>query len=554
MNRARLLLYARTLPNLRPLQVIHRLTRGLRPLVVDRAPPPPLRDLRASSGRPLPKRQSMLGDRAFTLLNLTRRVAEPGDWNDPGADLLWLYNLHYFDDLAAASAARRLDAQSALIARWLRDNPLGRGVGWRPYPLSLRIVNWIKWHLLHGRLTSEAVASLSLQGRALARRLEYDAQGNHLLANAKALVFLGIFFAGPEAEGWLARGLRLLAAELPEQILADGGHYERSPMYQAILIEDLLDMLWLAARAPDALRDRLPAAVWRATAAAMLAWLGTMTHPDGRIALFNDAAFGVAPTFEELAGYARTLGVATPAARLANGVYVLPETGYLRLQLDEATVLFDAAPLGPRHGMGHAHADTLSFEMSLNGGRLFVNGGTSGYAAGPRRDRERGTAAHNTVVVDDRDSSEVWDSFRVARFARPLDLRWREDRDGLTASAAHDGFRRQFGGPLHRRTICLSDGRLAIEDRLIGGTWRTARAHFHASPATELTQDPGQNGGFAVLHGTKLLWQITGAEARIADGFHHPEFNCELPQKSIAADFIAADVRFAAAWGAGHNR
>ena len=34
-----------------------------------------------------------------------------------------------------------------------------------------------------------------------------------------------------------------------------------------------------------------------------------MSHPDGRIAFFNDAAFDVAPTFQELTEYAERLAV-----------------------------------------------------------------------------------------------------------------------------------------------------------------------------------------------------------------------------------------------------
>ena len=44
----------------------------------------------------------------------------------------------------------------------------------------------------------------------------------------------------------------------------------------------------------------MPVAAMRETdrlevyAASMLGWLATMTHPDGQIAFFNDAAFGIA--------------------------------------------------------------------------------------------------------------------------------------------------------------------------------------------------------------------------------------------------------------------
>src|SRR5204863_9681114 len=105
----------------------------------------------------------------------------------------------------------------------------------------------------------------------------------------------------------------------------------------------------------------------------------------------------------------------------------------------------------PDHLPGHAHADTLSFELSLREQRVLVNTGTSTYEVAAERLRQRGTAAHNTVVVDGVDSSEVWSSFRVARRARPLAASWGRDGDALWLSAGHEGYRRLPGKVIHRR-------------------------------------------------------------------------------------------------------
>jgi uncharacterized heparinase superfamily protein len=138
---------------------------------------------------------------------------------------------------------------------------------------------------------------------------------------------------------------------------------------------------------------------WAAAAERMLAWLGIMTHPDGGIVFFNDATFGVAPTFAALARHAEGLGLATRAPTQDAGIRALTDSDHFCLHNDGAVLLFDACPLGPRY-LGHGHADTLSFEMSLSGRRLFVNSGTSIYQAGSQRMRERGSAVHNTVIVE----------------------------------------------------------------------------------------------------------------------------------------------------------
>jgi hypothetical protein len=104
-------------------------------------------------------------------------------------------------------------------------------------------VNWIKWVLAGNALQPVWVESLAVQARWLRRHIEWHLLGNHLFVNAKALVFAGLFFEGEEAAEWLAQGLKILRREVPEQVLADGGHFELSPMYHAIILEDLLDLL-----------------------------------------------------------------------------------------------------------------------------------------------------------------------------------------------------------------------------------------------------------------------------------------------------------------------
>ena len=45
-----------------------------------------------------------------------------------------------------------------------------------------------------------------------------------------------------------------------------------------------------------------------------ISFVSLLTHPDGGIALFNDAALCIAPPLQDLQGYAHRPGFATPAA------------------------------------------------------------------------------------------------------------------------------------------------------------------------------------------------------------------------------------------------
>jgi uncharacterized heparinase superfamily protein len=75
---------------------------------------------------------------------------------------------------------------------------------------------------------------------------------------------------------------------------------------------------------------------------------------------------------------------------------LLAESGYLRAEAAGAVLILDVAPVGPDYLPGHAHADTLSFELSLFGQRVFCNGGTSRYGpgAGARSRARHGRAQH----------------------------------------------------------------------------------------------------------------------------------------------------------------
>ena len=73
-------------------------------------------------------------------------------------------------------------------------------------------------------------------------------------------------------------------------------------MYHGLILEDLLDFINLGRAYRDIFPagDATPSTVWVDTANRMRVWLRSMCHPDGEIALMNDAAFGIAPSPTEL--------------------------------------------------------------------------------------------------------------------------------------------------------------------------------------------------------------------------------------------------------------
>jgi uncharacterized heparinase superfamily protein len=521
--------YFHTLRYLRPIQVFGRIRFKLIRPRLDRSDAPPLRQPLNRYTPPVSARVSMLGPGRFRLLNLEADCLVAADWQGQGRTQLWAYNLHYFDDLNAADASARGSWHQTLIERWIDENPPGMGIGWDPYPVSRRMVNWIKWSLRGNLLSTRGRQSLAVQARWLARRLEVHLQGNHLFANAKALVYAGLYFEGAEAEDWLRCGLLLMNAQLAEQIMADGGHFERSTMYHAAFAEDLLDTIGILAT-----YGRSVDAGWHSTAGRMLSWLESMSHPDAGIAFFNDAAFGIAPAPAQLRDYAARLNVVLDPAEKP-GMHRLMPSGYLSVTMTPFFLVCDVAPIGPDHLPAHAHADTLSFEMSFEARRVFVNSGTSEYGLSAERHRQRGTAAHNTLVLDGENSSEVWAGFRVARRARATLLGARAEDQRFIVAGEHSGYRRLSGRNIHRRTWTLTPQELRIEDTVVG-RFGSAGCYFHLHPEIQVQRVNGSDLRLSDSQGLALEMSFAGAVGvDVIDGTWHPEFGAALRNRCVVA-------------------
>ncbi|WP_263260781.1 heparinase II/III family protein [Pseudomonas sp. RIT-PI-S] len=418
----------------------------------------------------------------FTFMGLTASL----NWHSFAEPKIWLYNLHYLNDLSFAKQPLP-QVFDGLVKTWITQNPYGKGIGWEPYPLSLRIVNLIRYFGEKGAVPNDWLQSLYQQAFALSRQVEFHILANHLFANAKALIFAGCYFRGTEPNRWFELGLKLIKKELTEQFLEDGGHFERSPMYHSALIWDVCDLLNLARgnnRLAE-LQNSLLGILQRG-----LSWARAMGHPDGEISFFNDACFGIAPPLRALEKYALILGLKLGAAPDSQALHEehkrphliwLDQTGFASICWDKKSkVLLNLADKLPNYQPGHAHADTLSFELSIFGRRVVVNSGISEYGQGSLRQFQRSTASHSTVEVNGENSSQIWAGFRVGRRARIVSKKFIRTASGIEVIAAHDGYHHNLGG-LHTRRWVASARSLAIVDT-VGGCWSSAFARYYLAP------------------------------------------------------------------------
>jgi hypothetical protein len=404
----------------------------------------------------------------FCFQQEARSLGWPVDWAATEAPLLWRYHLHYHDWLWWLPAGD-IEKLKQAVSDWIDGHRCStKAVGWQPYPLSLRLINWSLLMLEHHRgilqgdteFWQKLLHSYEDQWRWLECHVEWHLGANHLLENLAALQ-LGLFYLEPPAN-WQSRARQIerwLLVECQQQVLPDGVHYERSPMYQLRVLW-LLEML--APRCHGDLRRQLEETVERMRHATAL-----LLHSNHQPSLFNDSVQGVYSIPDSV------------LHRRCAGAWSLPSAGYYGFHSQEGeSLLIDAAPIGPDHQPGHGHADMFTFEWSSQAGALLTDTGVFQYVAGPQRDWDRSTAAHNTVSIDGENSCEVWSSFRVGRRVKPKILDFQFSDRHLTLEATHAG----YAPTIHRRRWHWTPGHLVVHDWLEGAIGRKAASHWHLAP------------------------------------------------------------------------
>lgn len=407
-----------------------------------------LRQLRGRVSRPLRRR-------VFPRSEPPRRVAPVAAgkhlWSSPSfaastrldvSTRLGRFHRQYGEDvLEAARRGDRADA-ARLMDTWIEAHPPRVGDAWHPYPLSTRVGNWIAaLSLVQDLATEEVSASLWRQLQRLACNVEDDILGNHVIRNARALVLGGAAFG---ASDLTRRGIDILRRELPEQILPDGGHYERSPSYHRLVLRDLLE---IQAVSPHA---------WLAdTIERMRVFAAALQRPDGAPILFNDGS------------------VDAPALDLPEpppGLSVFEESGFAVVREGPLWLAFRCGVSAPAFLPPHAHADALSLQVWWRGRPVIVDPGSSTYEAGPVREAERGTASHSTVTVDGRDQFRLWGAFRSGPLA-PVRLEYARE-GALSASVVLPGRIRH----VRRVEWVAAAGEVIVFDSLVG----RGRCHVEA--------------------------------------------------------------------------
>lgn len=526
---------------------------------------------------------SAIAQSRFNFLNHEIVFDGPPDWHTLKASHLWRFHLHYFDyvrDLliwASVGYAEKAYATFRNLAiSWIDAHQTIDGDGWHSYTLSLRIVNWL--NAIDGfasqlqqdpEFRSLLLGSIYAQTQIVFIDQEKDVRGNHLLENIRALLWAGVVFEGSEPDRWFSYAMDLLHYEIEEQILSDGGHFERTPSYHVLILRDILEVAIFLKRNQYQIPDWLNAAILR-----MLEYLLAIIPPDGKMPLVKDTTWDTTtPNPQDILTVGALYFHNTLYKRSNHvGIYplllygteainafqlwminekhcpsqLLPASGFavIRHDPDRDYLIFDVGKPCPDYLPAHAHADLLSYELLVGGERLIVDSGVYEYTAGLWRDYFRSTRAHNTIELNGTDQSEVWASFRIGRRARPGPVLWQEEATFILVQGEHDGYRFLPARAIHQRTIFYLKARCwVVVDTIWGNQLVTLASYLHLNPKVslslltetyEIAPERSDNATWSI-HGMQTpLWlstfgnlqhnQIYGSLEPVTQGWYSEQF------------------------------
>ncbi|MFN7943963.1 MAG: alginate lyase family protein [Blastocatellia bacterium] len=381
----------------------------------------------------------------FDFNDEVHHLSLPSAWlSNPSTDLEWHILLHkfYYAVGLGAAFAETADERYArcwieLTDSWIENVPvdfLTSDVAGR------RIQNWIYAHYYfveRGQSRSVTAGFYRKFLRSLHQQVTWLCEHltparNHRTLELTALFLAAVVFREMRgADEWLELARRELLSNMQADLLQDGVQCELSTDYHHLVLRNYLAVRQLAQLNRIPLPPQMDELIVKALQFAVWAH-----KPDGTIPSLSDGDTGsylklLEQGFElygcpemQYVGSKGRCGRA-PAARSKgfsdSGYYIL-RSGWGNngeAYEDERYFIFDCGPLGAGN---HGHLDLLNFEMAAYGQSLIVDPGRYTYdESGDVNWRVlfRGTVAHNTVLVDQRNQTRYEPGKRKYKIAGP---------------------------------------------------------------------------------------------------------------------------------------
>jgi uncharacterized heparinase superfamily protein len=470
------------------------------------------------------------------------------------------------------------------VDSFLAANPAYRGVNWNcTMDVAIRASQLLA---SEGYLRGEGAPSfwgrflMSLLGHARFIRENLEdgpVRGNHYLADLAGLYLCALGLAEfSESDSWRQFSRVTLEEEMRRQVHPDGFDFEASTSYHAFATEMFLFPALFGAIKQDPFPDSYLRRLEK-----MLEAVAALIRPDGTLPQIGDNDDGRFLIFSQYHRprrdwrpllalgaylYRREAWLFRSGDAWVEGVWALgepfirwggslrsplspppfasqafPQAGVYQLGAGSLQMVVDAGSVGQGENGGHAHNDTLAFELHAFGREILPDRGTGTYTPSLRlRNRFRSTRAHNSIEVDGEEINPIpEEAFRLIPADHPRTLRWRTGLHYTYLAVEHRGYHRLPDPLVHRRRFLLDhrQGSFALEDRLEGKGHHRFQASFHLPPGWDAKPD---DGGWSArqVHGEaglRFRWKKApdGHEIRVEEDLHSPSYGVTIPARTV---------------------
>lgn len=353
-----------------------------------------------------------------------QRLLDPIPWDaNPLGIQEWTHFLnrhHFVRELVKAFAETRDDRYAEgvdkILSGWIESSPVpldsngGAGPSWETLSTAWRLREWlwvvgIVWPSPAFRATTRIDMLCSIWEHATSLMDHQGHPNNWIIVESAALALAGLCFPQfKDAEHWWETGLQRLSDQFHRQFLADGAHFELSPLYHAICLHAFLEVKEAVSIKGGALPKEFGLPLEHCAE-----FLAALHRPGFTWPSINDSG-GCTGDFTALLkkvgdlfsrpdfcwiGTQGRMGEPPSETSCA-----FPDAGLAIMRSDygpEANhLIFRAGPAGA----AHMHGDALSIDVSAYGFPRLVDPGVTTYAPDPLTDYYRSPQAHNIVLVD----------------------------------------------------------------------------------------------------------------------------------------------------------
>ncbi len=368
-------------------------------------------------------------------------------WEPIGIDEKWISHIHSFSwlrDLRSLGGNLGRQTARAYVLNWIENHQKWSEKSWRPDITGNRIKNWIYFYSFFGESADEYFqqkffTSLEKQAKHLSRALTTEEGNIDIFYALQGLCFAGIVLKDREA--WIEQSFDILKLETAKQVLSDGMHISRNPTL-------LFDIIAIFVEIKSALiTAKYPVPVWLQHGLdKMVPALRFFIYQDKNLGYFNGSKY----INDDYLNY-----IISQANIRAKTLKSLPHGGYERISAGRGLLVMDTgnAPLSPYDKTSHAAPS--SFEYSYGKDRIIVNCGQ--YSTNKAwSNMLRGTAAHSSLTIDDRNAYEILNEGNIGRRASNISSNRQEYDEGTVIELSHDGYM-PINGIIHRRSIFLNN-------------------------------------------------------------------------------------------------